>query len=126
VFVRATLAAIILCAACGNAQTIDAGTDASCTGVPLTCCNSCLDDVHKPAVCDDGEWRCPSGAVSQLDCIGQCTGTSGFCEYLPMAHCASCADGTTSEQYCNAGKLVCPSGSYDTVVDDAGACLADA
>ena len=101
---KSTLVAIVIaCIACGTSQTNDAGADGACTGSKPTCCQSCLDDVLIQPVCaSDGAWACPYGSFTQLDCIGQCT------------------------KYCNAGELVCPSGSYDTAIEDGGACAVDA
>jgi hypothetical protein len=123
---KAFAGAVIIYAACGTSGSTNTGVDASCTGTPPICCNACLSDVHRPAVCEVGEWRCPSGTFTQIDCIGECTGSGPFCSYLPTPQCASCADGTMSGRYCNGGHLICPSGSYDTTVEDAGVCASDA
>ena len=111
-------AAAILCAACGTSESKDAGADAMRTGAQPTCCNSCLNDVLRPAICTNGAWSCPSGSVTEADCVGQCT-SSPFCMYLPKPYCASCIDGTTHPMVCNAdaAKLECPAGTYYTFGD---------
>jgi len=80
-----------------------------CTGPQLECVRGCGSDIRAQAVCVDGTWTCPAGAMQQSDC------PVGGCVYKMTDDVCCAPDRTFSNVLCSDWSrnptLYCPSGT---------------